>query len=155
MPLEFHYSVVCSLLLRLEHMHPFPCRPIHLRVVLTGLALLARSVICAQTTDSTADAYPRAASTWLDVQVALARRGFSGGSIDGIRGPQSVAALQAYQRREGLESSGELDPATREKLVLDEPALSEVSLTETDLASLRPVPVTWLEKSRFQPSLKP
>ncbi len=133
-------------------MHPFSCRHAYLRLVLTGLALLARGVVTAQPADATTDAYPRAASTWLEVQVALARRGFSGGSIDGIRGPQSAAALQAYQRREGLEPSGELDAATREKLVLDEPALSEVSLTETDLASLRPVPVTWLEKSR-EPSL--
>lgn len=148
---EFHYSSVCSLLLRLDYMHSFPCRLTHLRAVLTGLVLLSRGV-AAEPGDSTADTYPRAATTWLDAQVALARRGFSGGSIDGIRGPQSAAALQAYQRREGLEPSGELDPATREKLLLDEPSLVEASLTADDLASLRPVPATWLEKSR-EPSL--
>ncbi len=94
------------------------------------------------------DVFPRAANTWLETQVALARRGFSGGAIDGIRGPQSAAALQAFQRRESLAPSGELDAATRERLTLDAPAIAETSLTADDLAALRPVPATWLEKSR-------
>ena len=98
------------------------------------------------------DMFPRAANTWLETQVALARRGFSGGPIDGIRGPQSVAALQAFQRREGGEPSGELDAVTFERLTLDQPAIAEVSVTAEDLASLRPLPATWLEKSR-EPSL--
>lgn len=98
------------------------------------------------------EAYPRSAKTWIEVQVELARRGFSGGAIDGIRGPQSAAALKAFQQREGLTPSGELDAATREILVLQEPALASVSLTADDLDALRPVPVTWLEKSR-QPAL--
>ena len=98
------------------------------------------------------EAYPRPAKTWIEVQVELARRGFSGGAIDGIRGPQSAAALQAFQNREGLPPSGELDSATREILVLQEPALAPVSLAAGDLEALRPVPATWLEKSR-QPDL--
>ncbi len=97
-------------------------------------------------------AYPRAPSEWVEAQVALARRGFSGGPIDGIRGPQSVSALKAFQQREGLEPSGELDPATRERLTLAQPAIAEVSLSESDFASLSVVPATWLEKSR-QPAL--
>src|SRR6185295_8351913 len=52
------------------------------------------------------EAYPRAAKTWVEAQVELARRGFSGGAIDGIRGPQSTAALQAFQQREGIAPSG-------------------------------------------------
>ena len=98
------------------------------------------------------EAYPRPARTWLEVQVELARRGFSGGSIDGIRGPQSGAALAAFQQGAGLVPSGELDEPTREVLILAEPALGPLTLSPADLAGLRPVPATWLEKSQ-QPDL--
>ncbi len=93
------------------------------------------------------EAFPRPPSTWLEVQVELTRRGFSGGPIDGVRGPQSTAALQAFQRRAGIADSGELDPATRAALGLDAPALVHASLAAEDLAELRPLPATWLGKS--------
>ncbi|MBI5693898.1 MAG: murein L,D-transpeptidase [Verrucomicrobia bacterium] len=92
--------------------------------------------------------FPRAAATWLEVQVELSRRGFSGGSIDGIRGPQSEAALKAFQRREGLAETGELDAATREVLQLEAPALVWASLAEADLAGLQPLEKTWVGKSQ-------
>ena len=132
-------------------MHSLPICATPLRAVLLALALSVRAM-SAEPVVLTEEAFPRAARTWLEVQVALARIGFSGGPIDGIRGPQSAAALQAFQRREGIAPSGELDPATRDRLSLAEPAIAEASLTADDLASLRPVPATWLEKSR-QPAL--
>jgi lipoprotein-anchoring transpeptidase ErfK/SrfK len=92
--------------------------------------------------------YPRPAATWLEVQVELARRGFSGGPIDGVRGPQSTAALQAFQRREGIPPTGELDAATRGVLTLEGPALFWASLAEADLAGLQPLAKTWLGKSQ-------
>ena len=85
--------------------------------------------------------------TWLEAQVELARRGFSGGSIDSVRGPQSVAALRAFQRGEGLPESGVLDPATKVVLLLTAPALMPHTLTAEELAKLHPVPTTWLDKS--------
>lgn len=94
------------------------------------------------------DEYPRAPATWLEVQVALSRQGFSGGPIDGIRGRQSAAALQAWQRREGLTESGELDDATRAVLMLDAPALTWAALAAADLAELQPLAKTWLGKSQ-------
>lgn len=94
-----------------------------------------------------ADTFPRPPETWLEVQVELSRRGFSGGAIDGIRGPQSAAALQAFQRREGVPATGELDAATREVLRLDGPALIWASLAAEDLAELQPLAKTWLGKS--------
>jgi lipoprotein-anchoring transpeptidase ErfK/SrfK len=94
------------------------------------------------------EAYPRAPVTWLEVQVALARQGVSGGPIDGIRGRQSGAALQAFQRREGLAETGELDDATRAVLLLDAPALVWASLAAEDLAGLQPLAKTWLGKSQ-------
>ena len=85
--------------------------------------------------------------SWLEGQIALARIGFSGGSIDGVPGPQSRAALRAFQENEGLEPNGALDEATRIRLVLTRPALSEYVLSDEDLADLQPVGPTWLEKS--------
>ncbi len=91
--------------------------------------------------------FPRAPTTWLEAQVELSRRGFSGGPIDGLAGPQSTAALRAFQRREGLSETGVLDAATREVLVLEAPALTWASLSAEDLAGLRPVPETWQGKA--------
>lgn len=88
-----------------------------------------------------------AVTNWLEAQVELARRGFSSGSIDGVRGPQSTAALTAFQRNEGLAETGELDPATRAVLLLTAPALTEHTFTDEELAALQPVPDTWLGKS--------
>ena len=132
-------------------MHPLPRRPALVHLALTLLGMLARGE-GAEREAMADEAFPRGPRTWVEAQVALAQRGFSGGAIDGIRGPQSTAALQAFQRREGIDPSGELNAATSERLILATPALEETSLTADDLASLRPVPVTWLEKSR-QPSL--
>ena len=89
----------------------------------------------------------RPVETWLEAQVELARRGFSGGSIDGVRGPQSAAALRAFQRGAGLAESGNLDQSTRENLRLTAPALTENSLTVDELAKVQPLAPTWLGKS--------
>ena len=91
--------------------------------------------------------FPRSPATWLEAQVELSRRGFSGGPIDGLAGPQSTAALRAFQRREGLSETGVLDAATRDVLVLEVPALTWASLSAEDLAGLRPVPETWQGKA--------
>lgn len=91
--------------------------------------------------------YPRQPRSWLEAQVELARRGFSSGSIDGVRGTQSVAALRAFQRSEELEETGELDDATREALLLTAAALEPRTLSAAELAQLQPLGKTWLEKS--------
>jgi lipoprotein-anchoring transpeptidase ErfK/SrfK len=89
---------------------------------------------------------------WLEAQVELSRRGFSCGSIDGVPGPQTAAALKAFQRNEGLRETGALDKATKQSLLLTAPALAPYKFDVVDLAKLRPVPATWLEKSQ-QPEL--
>jgi lipoprotein-anchoring transpeptidase ErfK/SrfK len=91
--------------------------------------------------------YPRPPRNWLEAQVELARRGFSSGSIDGVRGPQTVAALRAFQRSEELEDTGELDDATREALALTAPALESRPLSAAELAQLQPLAKTWRGKS--------
>ncbi|HEX2855734.1 MAG TPA: L,D-transpeptidase [Opitutaceae bacterium] len=83
----------------------------------------------------------------LEMQIALAREGFSCGSIDGVRGAQTVAALKAFQECVGVPPSGELDEATRARLVLKSPALIKIIFTQEDLARLQLLPPTWLGKS--------
>ena len=94
----------------------------------------------------------RPAKTVFEAQVELHRRGFSCGAIDGVMGNQTAAALRALQRTQGLPESGQLDAATRAQLVLTAPATSRHVVREEELAALRPLPLTWLEKSQ-QPSL--
>ena len=92
--------------------------------------------------------YPRAVESWLEAQIALARRGFSCGPIDGIAGAQSAAALRSFQQSASLPPTGRLDDATRAALVLDTPPLTQLALTADDLARLQPLGKTWLEKSQ-------
>lgn len=91
--------------------------------------------------------YPRPVESALEAQIALARRGLSAGPIDGIAGPQTAAALRAFQLSAGLRPTGALDDATRAALTLDSPPLTQLLLTADDLASLQPTGKTWLEKS--------
>lgn len=82
------------------------------------------------------------------VQLALARRGISSGSIDGVAGAQTRAALRVFQKSEGLPPSGEPDPQTLQRLGLGGASYGTYTVTAEDLASLTSVPRSWLEKSR-------
>jgi len=83
-----------------------------------------------------------------EAQIALARQGISAGSLDARLGSQTRAALSAYQRRIGLVPTGVLDRDTRERLLITPPLLATFEVGSNDLARLRPVPKTWLEKSQ-------
>lgn len=50
------------------------------------------------------------------VQQALSAAGHDPGPIDGVVGPQTTAALKAYQKQNGLSVTGRLDDATLAKL---------------------------------------
>lgn len=95
-----------------------------------------------------ANAAPRPVGNVLEAQIALARRGFSPGPIDGVAGYQTRAALRAFQQQQGLPVTGALDAATRARLTLDRPPLTTRVITSNDLARLLPVSPTWLGKSR-------
>jgi len=94
----------------------------------------------------------RPVETALEAQVELHRRGFSCGSIDGVSGAQTAAALRAFQRSNGITETGALDVATRGLLQLTAPALTGYVITATDAGEVRPLPETWLGKSR-EPAL--
>jgi len=85
---------------------------------------------------------------WTEAQIELHRRGFSCGSIDGVRGPQTVRALQAWQRNSGLRETGELDEPTRASLLITEPLFTTHTFTAGELGRRKPLPETWLEKSQ-------
>ncbi len=84
---------------------------------------------------------------YFEAQIALARQGISPGSIDGSGGLQTRAALRAFQLKEGLPQTGDLDLGTKGRLVLTEPAYSYYIVTSGDLQNLAPVPETWQGKS--------
>ncbi len=94
------------------------------------------------------DAPGQPVSSWLEAQIALARTGISCGPIDGVGGPQSVAALQAFQESRDLPATGVLDEMTKARLGLTAPAMTQVTLTKDDLARLQPLSPTWLGKSQ-------
>jgi lipoprotein-anchoring transpeptidase ErfK/SrfK len=99
-----------------------------------------------------ASAGMRPVETVLEAQIALARLGISSGSIDGVLGSQTRAALTAFQKKQGLDPDGMLDAETKSNLLIALPAVTNYTVTSNDLARLLPVPKTWLEKSE-QPRL--
>jgi hypothetical protein len=95
------------------------------------------------------DFRPRLPRDLFEAQIALMRDAICPGPIDGLAGAQTRNALYAFQIKHGLSISGILDNDTRAMLQLREPPLTTYTVTETDLASLRPWPSGWEEKSRL------
>ena len=86
--------------------------------------------------------------TDFDLQLALDRLGFSPGNIDGLSGPQTRAALRAFQTQQGLAVNGQLDENTRQRLATRGAAWTTYVVTTNDLVSLQPLGGTWTEKSQ-------
>ena len=92
----------------------------------------------------------RSVQNTLDAQIALARKGISVGTIDGVRGENMKRALLAYQIHHNLSVSGELDDETKKALTVEEPLFIQYMVSDDDLNRLMPVPQTWLEKSKAE-----
>jgi lipoprotein-anchoring transpeptidase ErfK/SrfK len=82
----------------------------------------------------------------LELQIALAREGFSPGSIDGNLGGQSQQALLAYQQAHQLPLTGVFDPTTHAELKITEPVFSKFELSPTDFGRIDPPPGSWKER---------
>lgn len=54
--------------------------------------------------------------TVMKAQVQLVSQGYYNGSVDGINGPQTQAAIKAFQHNKGLSETGNLDDATLKAL---------------------------------------
>lgn len=90
---------------------------------------------------------PRPVQNVFEAQLELARQGISSGSLDGVLGSQTRAALRAFQEREHLPVTGDLDGAVKSRLLLSVPPFTDYTVTTNDLLRLRPVRGTWLGKS--------
>ena len=97
---------------------------------------------------ASSDSYPRPVQNIFEAQLVMARQGISSGSLDGLPGPQTRSALRAFQQKENLPVSGELDAATRGRLLLAGPPCSAYTVTTNDLMRLQPLSRTWLGKSQ-------
>ncbi|MFA6544642.1 MAG: L,D-transpeptidase, partial [Limisphaerales bacterium] len=91
--------------------------------------------------------FPRLPRDAFEVQVALARAGISSGSLDGVTGSQTRAAIRAFQLRAGLVETGAADSETKAKLQLTLPPLTNYVVGSNDISRLQPVSTTWLGKS--------
>lgn len=105
-------------------------------------------VVLPSTPPPSPESFPRPPRDVFEAQVALARLGISAGSIDGVMGSQTRAALLAFQRHHGLHETLELDPLTRARLLLLAPPITNCIVTAEILARLQPLSPTWLGKSQ-------
>ena len=78
----------------------------------TVMAIAAVTLVFAMTTPGFAGGDARVEHA----QQALKDAGHDPGSIDGVMGARTTAALKAYQQKQGLPVTGQLDDATTAKL---------------------------------------
>jgi lipoprotein-anchoring transpeptidase ErfK/SrfK len=109
---------------------------------------VARKPVPAPVALPNTNAFPRPIQNVLEAQLALTEHGISSGSLDGVIGSQTRAALAAFQLQEKLPPTGELDADTKARLLLNEPPYATYTVTAADLARLQPLASTWLGKSQ-------
>jgi lipoprotein-anchoring transpeptidase ErfK/SrfK len=126
-------------------------RPIlHFCASIALLALLAAASYLILATprlkDGPSEPPKRPVRSHVEMQIALAREGFSPGSIDGIEGTQSRQALAAFQNAHQIPSSGILDEATLALLQIAEPTHARAMISEAMLQAIDPKPESWIER---------
>ena len=120
-----------------------------LLLFLLAAPLLAQnSTPLAEPAAAVANENDRAVETVLEAQVELHRRGISSGAVDGVMGPQTAAAMRAFQRANGLNETGTLNDETKTQLRLTAPALGIHLLSDEEVGTLLRLPTTWLERSQ-------
>jgi lipoprotein-anchoring transpeptidase ErfK/SrfK len=92
--------------------------------------------------------WPRPVQNIFEAQLALVRQGISPGSMDGVIGSQTRAALAAYQLKAKLVVTGQLDEVTKDRLQLTNAPYTTYTVTSNDVARLQPLSPTWLGKSQ-------
>ncbi len=88
----------------------------------------------------------------LRAQILLDRAHFSSGEIDAASGSNMRLALSGFQKKSGLEPSGQLDAATWEALNADSgEALTTYVLTDADVAGpFNPIPESMADKAKLK-----
>jgi lipoprotein-anchoring transpeptidase ErfK/SrfK len=92
--------------------------------------------------------FPRPVQNVFEAQLALGRSGISSGSLDGLIGSQTRSAIRAFQEKEHVPATGELDAATKARLLLSAAPYTNYTVSSNDLARLQPLSPTWLGKSQ-------
>ncbi len=100
------------------------------------------------TTNTTPAPWPRPVQNVFEAQLALVQQGISAGSLDGVIGSQTRAALIAFQQKAKLPITGHLDDDTKSRLLLTNQPYTTYVVTSNDLARLQPLSSTWLGKSQ-------
>jgi peptidoglycan hydrolase-like protein with peptidoglycan-binding domain len=85
----------------------------------TQATLTALGVHPSRAADAGSVAQPLDPAVVRTIQQRLSRAGYYTGRIDGVWGPQAEAAVERFQRGNGLQSTGELNPTTLSALGLD------------------------------------
>lgn len=91
---------------------------------------------------------PRIVANIFEAQLVLVSQGFSPGSMDGVLGSQTRAALEKFQLLSGLTVTGILDSPTKSLLILKKNPLTSYEVTSQDIERIMIVPSTWLGKSQ-------
>ena len=98
------------------------------------------------------ETYPVQPTVLIDVafaiQTRLDRDNFSSGGIDGRWGMKSEKALAAWQKKNGMPTTGKIDDGIIATLGNTNDILTTYAVTDADHASLTPFPSSWLERSQ-------
>ncbi len=126
---------------RIPHTKPHPPAAAVARPVLKPPAPVTPS-------NQTPSEWPRLVQNVFEAQLALVQQGISPGSLDGVSGSQTRAALAAFQQKARLPVTGLLDDATKNRLLLTNSPYTTYTVASNDLARLQPLSSTWLGKSQ-------
>ncbi len=85
----------------------------------------------------------------VELQIALARKGFSPGSIDASVGEQTRLALRAFQKSNNLPVSGQFDESTKAVLKIEEPTHAYLEISETALRAITDRPKSWRQRGEM------
>lgn len=101
-------------------------------VFATGAQFYTKSKV-AQPVASSIESVDAAVADTKEVQTVLKKWGYYTGSVDGINGPQTKAAVKKFQRKYGLTADGIVGPLTASKMGLRVKGTSSSSYNNNDL----------------------
>jgi len=125
-----------------------PVRPVPKQAAIRPPPPATNAIVPAAIPARTNNEYPRQVENAFEAQFALLQYGISCGSLDGVPGPQTRSALAAFQTRQNLPPTGELDAGTKARLLLTGSPYTNYTVTSADLERLQPLSQTWLGKSQ-------
>ena len=101
-------------------------------VFATGAQFYTKSKVV-QPVASSIESVDAAVADTKEVQTVLKKCGYYTGSVDGINGPQTKAAVKKFQRKYGLTADGIVGPLTASKMGLRVKGTSSSSYNNNDL----------------------